>query len=121
MIGFILLEDIEFYAYHGVFEQENRVGNTFILNLKISTDMTSACTSDELDGTISYAGIYNVVEAEMQIPSKLLEHVAFRIIKSLRVKFEKIEDMEIKISKKNPPVGGQVKQASILLIDRKDA
>ncbi len=116
MISYILLENIELYAHHGVFEQENKVGNIFIVDLKLKTDVSMAIETDNLNETVNYGMIYNFVKEEMSIPSKLLEHVAGRIIKRLKDEFPQIQEIEIKISKRNPPVGGQVSYASIVLI-----
>lgn len=106
-----------FYAKHGVYSQETVVGNVFIVNLKIEVDLTRSCLSDDLSDTISYADVYEVVKREMLIPSKLIEHVAYRIIQSLKNKYKEIEKVEIKLSKRNPPMGGQVECASVVLID----
>lgn len=116
MKSFILLENIRIYAYHGVFPQETLVGNNFIVNLKITADLSKAIESDDLNDTISYATVYEIVEQEMAISSKLLEHVAGRIIKSLKKHFSQIDEIKLKISKINPPVKGQVEQASIEVI-----
>lgn len=117
MKSYILLENIEIYAHHGVLEQETVVGNTFILNLKIKADISKATVSDHLEDTLNYAEIYEIINREMEIPSKLLEHVAGRIIRSLKAAFPSIEEIEFKISKRNPPMGGQMDYASIILVD----
>lgn len=117
MKSYILLENVTFYARHGVFPQETEVGNVFVVNIKIKVDLTESCVSDELNDTISYADVYEEVKREMSIPSKLIEHVAFRIIQRLKNKFKTIETVEIKLSKRNPPMGGQVEYASVILID----
>lgn len=117
MKSYILLENIEIFAYHGVFEQETKVGNSFMINLKLDIDLTNPSFSDELADTVSYADVFEIVKGEMKIPSKLLEHVAGRIIRRLRTTYSEIESIEIKLSKRNPPVGGQVDFASVVLID----
>lgn len=117
MKTYIILESIEIYAYHGVFEQENRVGNNFSIDIKLTVDISKACDTDNLDDTLNYGEIYNVIKKEMDIPSKLLEHAGGRIIRSLKENFPAIEKIELKISKKNPPTGGQIESASILIID----
>ena len=63
---YILLKDLKFYAHHGVDPQETTVGAHFTVNLKIKTDFTNAMQTDALEGTISYADIYNAVKEEMQ-------------------------------------------------------
>lgn len=117
METYILLENVEMYANHGVFPQETLVGNHFIINLKLKIDFEKASESDDLGETISYAEVFDLVKKEMSIPSKLLEHVAGRIVRVLKNEFTKIEQIELKISKRNPPVGGQVEYASVMIID----
>lgn len=117
MESYILLENIEIHARHGVFNQENITGNTFIVNLKIKVDLVDAIKSDDLNDTVNYGIVFDIVKQEMAVPSKLLEHVAGRIIRRLRSSFSVIEAIELKISKKNPPVNGQVGQSSVLIID----
>lgn len=117
MKSFILLENLVFYANHGVFPQETTVGNVFTINLKIEINLEKPCNSDDLNDTISYAEVYENVKKEMMIPSKLLEHAAFRIIRRLKDKYPLIDEVEIKLSKRNPPIGGQSDSASVILID----
>ena len=117
METYILLENVEMYANHGVFPQETLVGNHFIINLKLKVDFEKASESDDLGETISYAEVFDLVKKEMSIPSKLLEHVAGRVVRVLKNEFPKIEQIELKISKRNPPVGGQVEYASVMIID----
>lgn len=119
MKSYILLENIEFYSNHGVLEQEKLVGNIFIINLKIGVDTSLAAKTDDILHTVNYAEVYGIIEHEMSIPSKLIEHVAGRIINKLRHKFPQIEDIELKLSKRNPPIGGQVEYASVIFIDNK--
>lgn len=117
MKSYILLENIEIYAHHGVFRQETVVGNTFILNIKLKVDVQNSANSDRLQDTVSYADIYNIINQEMKIPARLLEHIGGRILKTIKKDFPQIEEIELKISKKNPPLGGQVEYASVILID----
>ena len=117
MESYILLENIEMHACHGVFDQENMTGNSFVVNIKIKVDLSEAIVSDDLNDTVNYGIVFDIIKEEMAIPSKLLEYVAGRIIKRLRSSFSVIETIELKISKKNPPVSGQVEQSSVLIID----
>lgn len=119
MKSFILLENIEFYAHHGVFAQETCVGNIYILNIKLEIDLSKASQSDSLDDTVSYADVYEIVKKEMDIPSKLLEHAAGRIILRLRESYSQLGDIEIKLSKRNPPIGAKLDYASVLIVDEK--
>lgn len=100
----IYLQGIQIYAYHGVLTQENKVGSYFYIDIDIKTDFSHASQTDELDGTINYAEIYSCIKKEMKTPSKLLENVIRRIAKRLFDKFPSIEEIDIKISKENPPM-----------------
>ena len=117
MESYISLDNIQFYANHGVFPQETLVGNSFVVNLKIKLDVKNAILTDSINDTVSYASVYDLVSEEMRINSNLIEHVAGRIISSLKKEFPQIKQIELKISKMNPPVGGQVESASVLIID----
>ena len=111
----IELRRMTFYAYHGVAPQETRVGNTFVVDLIVTAPLEKAVYSDDLEDTINYAGIYSLVRAEMEIPSKLLERVAGRIIFTLKDFYPQIEEIEITLSKLNPPFGGDIHSASVIL------
>ena len=111
----ILLEGMKFYAYHGVLEQERILGNHYTIDLEIQLDLSKASQTDNLNDTVSYADIYAVVKNEMAIPSQLLEHVAGRIKRKIKSAFPDIKDITIRLSKHNPPVGGEVERATIVM------
>jgi dihydroneopterin aldolase len=115
LTGHIALHGMRFYAHHGVSEQERKVGNTFVVDLKIKTALDRAIFSDELAETLSYADIYAVVKAEMATPSRLLEHLCGGIVERLFKTFPPIEALEIKVMKQHPPIGADIAGASIEL------
>lgn len=112
----IIIEEMKFFAYHGVLPQENVVGATYKVSLNIKTDFTRAALADELDGTINYAEVYETVKREMEINSKLLENLAYRISDRLFEDFQTIEEIEISIYKENPPMGADCKNVGIRAI-----
>ncbi len=112
----IELEQMEFFSYHGVMEQERLVGNTFWVDVSLHVDVSKAIQSDCLEDTISYAEVYRLVRQEMEIPSNLLEHVAGRILHSLKTHFPQAGKICISVAKKNPPVGGQTKLAKVTVV-----
>lgn len=111
----IRLEEMRFYAYHGVLPQETKVGNHFIVNLTLTAPLERAVRSDDLEDTLNYADVYAVVKEQMEIPSKLLEHVAGRILYALKERFPRLTAVELTLSKLNPPFGGDLRSASVLL------
>lgn len=115
-MGIIEIEGMKFYAFHGHFESEQVVGNEFTVDLKIETDFEKAAISDNLIDALNYQTVYEIVKNQMAIPSKLLENVANRILDSLYNYFTSIKNAEVKISKMNPPMGGEIERVSIRLI-----
>lgn len=113
METYIFIENARFFSYHGVGEQEQLVGNEFIINLKLKVDILQAGKTDELSDTISYADVYDVIKREMAIPSKLLEHVCYRISTSLFHLFPTIEAIDLKLAKRNPPIGADLDCAGV--------
>ncbi|NDV81155.1 dihydroneopterin aldolase [Bacteroides sp. 51] len=115
MESYIYLNQVSIYAYHGVSPQETRVGNTFLIDLKLKTDISQAIESDDITHTVSYADIYRLLTEEMAVPSKLLEHVAGRIVRRIFQDFPTIETVTIKLSKQNPPMGADIAFAGVEL------
>lgn len=111
----IELKSMKFYAHHGVFPQETKVGNLFIIDLVLTADIQAAIETDDLNDTINYADVYHLVKQEMDKPSKLLEHVAGRIIRTLKSHFYQIQHVSIRLAKLNPPFGGDVYSAAVIL------
>ena len=113
--SYIFLKGIRFYAYHGVAPQENLIGNEYIIDLKLGVDISKAMQTDEVTDTVNYAEVYNVIKTEMDISSKLLEHVGKRMLDALYAAFPQLQYAKIKISKMNPPLGGQIRCTSVTL------
>lgn len=111
----ITLENMEFYAYHGCLEHEKQLGNIFQVTLAMELDTTLAGQTDKLDDTLNYQAVYDVVKAEMEMPSKLIEHVGQRILDSVFSQFPQIQQLSVKLSKFNPPLGAKVQAVSIQL------
>lgn len=101
----IYLRNVRFHAFHGVSPQEGIVGNDYLVNLVLDYDFSSAMKTDDLQGTLNYAEVYQKVREEMAVPSKLLEHVAGRIAHRLFSDFPEIQKLQLSITKVNPPMG----------------
>ena len=114
-IGIIELEGMEFKAYHGCLEQEKVRGNSFTVDFRGELDLSAAAESDNLDDTINYAEIYEIVSDEMSIPSELLENVAGRIVKAIEKRFPQIVRFSVRVSKKRPPGEGVTQWSRVTL------
>ncbi|HEY8935438.1 MAG TPA: dihydroneopterin aldolase [Cyclobacteriaceae bacterium] len=115
MIGRIALEGLEFHAFHGVYPHERESGNWFEVDVVVETNFLKAALDDELADTVNYETIFRIVKAEMEIPSKLLETVAEKIVDDILKEFPSVALVEFKISKLNPPIGGKCRKASVML------
>ena len=112
----IYLKNVRFHAYHGVLQQERTVGNDYVVNLTVGYDFTGAMETDELSATINYAELYEIIKEEMAIPSKLLEHVAGRIGKRLFSEYSAICQIQLAITKENPPFGADCDGAGVEVV-----
>lgn len=113
--SYIYITDLRFHAFHGVMPQERLVGNDYSIDIKIGYDVSDAMISDEVDDTLNYAEVYQIVDQEMGVPSKLVERVAYRICDRLFRKYASISSINIRLTKLNPPFGADCKGAGIEL------
>jgi len=114
-MGKILLQGLKFYAYHGHYEEEQEMGNEFEVDVVLETDLSTPAASDNLKDTIDYGIIYQLIEREMQCPSRLLENIAQRIIAVVQGEYAGIEQIEVKVTKFNPPIGGACRASAVIL------
>jgi len=114
-MGLIKIENMEFYAFHGHFKEEQIVGNKFLVDLTIETDMEVASKSDNLKDAVNYQKAYQIVKAEMEMKSYLLENIAGRILEALYSEMTGIKKATVKVSKMNPPVGGRIGSVSVVM------
>ncbi len=114
-MGKIEIEGMHFFARHGHFEAERIAGNDFLVDISIETDCRTAAKTDKLEDALNYQAVYDLIKNEMQITSHLIEHVAGRILNALYAEFPNIDHAQIKISKLNPPMGGQIEKASVIM------
>ncbi len=114
-MGYIEIEGMEFYAYHGHYREEQIVGNRFLIDLKIETDCKKAAESDNIEDAVNYQSAYKIIKAEMQKKSNLIENIADRIINALYENLDNMKSVTIKLSKMNPPMGGKIKKVSITM------
>jgi dihydroneopterin aldolase len=114
-MGQIALEGMEFFAFHGYYDEEQKIGNKYGVDLYIETNLQSAATSDDLHETVNYETLYNIVLDQMKIPARLLEHIGHRIIEKVQAKFPKVKSVKVKIYKFNPPLGGICHRAMVTL------
>lgn len=109
MLARIELEQIEFHAFHGVYPEEKAHGGKFSVDVSFNYDASNAVESDALEDALDYSIVFDIVKNEMAIPSDLIEHVAGRIVRSIRTRFPSLSNLNVRLCKLNPPVGGNLK------------
>lgn len=113
----IHLKDIKLYAFHGCLEEEEKIGSEYVVNLTVKTNLHHAAASDDLNDTLDYVMLHSIVKEQMAIRSKLLEHVAQRILDEI---FEHanqdILEARVTVAKINPPIGGDVAEVSVTMV-----
>ncbi len=111
----IRLERMEFRAYHGCYEMEQRVGNRFTVDIEITTELGNLAQSDEVSEAVNYLTIYEVVEQQMAITRHTIEAVAAQIIEAIRIEYPLIKKVKCRVGKIAPPLGGKIERVSVEL------
>lgn len=114
-MGTISLEGLEFFSYHGFYDEEQKIGNKYSVDIVVTADFSEAARRDRLSATVNYEDLYLITANVMQQSARLLEHIAHRIIQEIRTKYPDLETVEVSVSKFNPPIGGVCQRAKITL------
>jgi len=114
-MGIIRLQNIRTFSHHGCLEEESRIGSEYSVDLEIKTDLRKPAVSDDLRDTVDYVQLNRIVKEEMAVRSKLLEHVAHRIIVRVFAELPEVSRIHLAVSKLNPPIGGDVEAVTIVM------
>jgi 7,8-dihydroneopterin aldolase/epimerase/oxygenase len=114
-MGLIQIENMEFYSFHGHFKEERIVGNKFMVDITIETDMKIPIESDNLKDAVNYQRVYEIVKLQMEKKSHLLEHIAGRILDAIYAELGSIQKVTVKVSKMNPSMGGKIGSVSVVI------
>ena len=114
-MGIIRLKNIRVFTNHGCLIEEAKIGSEYRVDLEIKADLRKSADTDELADTVDYVHLNKIVIEEMAIRSKLLEHVAKRIIVRVFDELPMVSRILLEVSKINPPIGGDVQQVTIVM------
>lgn len=110
----IYIERLCLHGNHGLLPQEKTIGSDFYFTLRCEVNVSkSALEDDSLDGTVSYADIYDLIKKENKIHSDLLEHLVHRILKAILNSFPLVTEACLRIDKQNPPIGALAKSIGV--------
>jgi len=114
-LGTIKISNIRVYAYHGCLVEEGKIGSDYRIDLSVNANLKSSAASDQLSDTVDYVHLNKIVKEEMAIRTKLLETVAELILNRILKEIPLVDKAKIKVSKLNPPIGGNVEMVSIIM------
>ncbi|MEQ5791063.1 dihydroneopterin aldolase [Muricauda sp. NFXS6] len=114
-MGKIRLKNIRIHSNHGCLKEEMLIGSDYRVDLEITADLSQPAASDQLSETVDYVHLNNIIKEEMTVRSNLLEHVAKRIIDRIFEEIIEVTQVEVEVSKINPPIGGDVESVSVKL------
>ncbi len=109
------MNNIRVHSNHGCLKEEMLIGSDYRVDLEVSADLTNPSKSDKLSETVDYVHLNNIVKDEMATRSNLLEHVAQRISDRILSEISAVTEVEVSVSKINPPIGGDVESVSVVL------
>ncbi|MGP6602400.1 dihydroneopterin aldolase [Ornithobacterium rhinotracheale] len=118
MTSEIHLSNIKIYAYHGCLPEENVIGAWYVVNLRVEVDLTQAGKTDDLQHTINYADLSEIIHRRMKQKSNLLEKVCYDILVEIKNYSDQIEGAEIQLAKLDPPMPGNIERASVKMYQK---
>ncbi|WP_141434204.1 dihydroneopterin aldolase [Bacillus sp. 03113] len=110
----ILLNKMEFYGYHGVFPEENRLGQRFIIDLVVEADLQKAGKEDNLEESINYGELFQVCKEIVEgKPLNLIEAVAEKISATILQQYTAVRSTTVKVIKPDPPIPGHYQSVAV--------
>jgi len=106
---------IRLHAFHGVLPQERLKGNDYTVSVRVRFDVGHAAETDDVRDTLDYSVISEIVGEEMAKPSQLVENAAARVGERLFERFPRIDALDIKVTKHNPPMSCECAGAGVEL------
>ena len=109
----ILLTGMRFYAYHGCFEEEQKIGTHFVVDVALTYNAEAAVTSDDVEQSVNYQLVYKTIRKVMDTPQHLIETVADHIIREIKRDFPQVLKVTVKLCKLNPPLDGKTEYVAV--------
>jgi dihydroneopterin aldolase len=111
----VALHGAEFFAYHGFYPEERKLGTCFIVDIAVEFDQPGNLDEDNLANTVNYEKLYTLICEIMKVPKKLLETVAQAIIDEVKQQYDFVDSIKLTLKKANPPLGGKVAYSAVSL------
>ncbi|MDQ2086380.1 dihydroneopterin aldolase [Herbivorax sp. ANBcel31] len=110
----IILKNIKLYGYHGVLSKERESGQYFKIDIELFLDLKKAGESDNLDDTVDYSKVYDIVKRINENNKfRLVERFAHVISQEIMSTFKEIQEISVVIKKPSAPIKGKFKWVGI--------
>ena len=113
-MGLITIEGIRVFAYHGHLPEEAVLGGHFIVNTWVEVDTSEVEKTDDLNDTVDYVKIIEIVKEQMAIRSDMIEHSANRIVDSILL-LNKVQKVKVEVEKIQPPIDASFDKISVTI------
>ena len=113
-MGLITVEGIRVFAYHGHLPEEAKLGGHFIVNIWVTADTTKVEKLDDLNDTVDYVKIIEIVKQQMAIRSDMIEHPARRIVDAI-LPLQKVQKVKVEVQKITPPIDATFDKISVTI------
>ncbi len=110
----IKLSAMEFHAFHGCYDLEQKVGNRFVVDVDITCSQTDIA-ADDVTRAVNYLTVYEIVAEQMKRTQRTIEAVALNIIDALKEYSSQVETVRCEVAKMAPPLGGKIQRVSVIL------
>lgn len=104
---------MRFYAYHGCFEEEQKIGTHFMVDATLTYDAEAAVADDNVEKSVNYQLVYKTIQRVMDEPQHLIETVADHIVREIKRDFPQVEKVTVKLCKLNPPLDGKTEYVAV--------
>ena len=113
-MGLITVEGIRVFAYHGHLPEEAVLGGHFIVNVWVEADTVEVEKTDDLNHTVDYVKIIEIVKEQMAIRSNMIEHPAKRIVDAI-LPLHKVQKVTVEVEKIQPPIDASFDKISLTI------
>ena len=112
-MGLITIEGIRIFAYHGHLPEEAKLGGHFIVNIWVTVDVSEVEKTDNLNDTVDYVEIIEIVKKDMSLRANMIEVPAKRIVDSI-LKLDKVQKVKVELEKVQPPIDASFDKISVI-------
>lgn len=110
----IIIKQMEFYGYHGLFPEETKLGQRFLVDVELFLDLKKPGTSDQMEDSIDYGHVYGIIKDILEgEPKNLVETVAEQVANELLQSLELLNACTVKVIKPDPPIPGHYQSVAV--------